>query len=208
MKSIILAGNKRSADVNSEFIAQLETQISKLSKFSEVMILSNVLVQADLKKVTGDFKIIRTPDGTAGALATVGFGLSSLSDNEPFLILPSNSEVADNLTEEFLKSMLEKNAVVGAIVFRGSDPLYSYARLGKSGEVIEVVEKKVSGSCAMAGIYFFSSRDALSDCLEWAMVNNIQNSGNFFISPALNYFLAKFIEISLFEIENHEYSRH
>jgi hypothetical protein len=104
--------------------------------------------------------------------------------------------------------MLGKHAAVGAIVFDGVDPLYSYARIGKSGEIIEVVEKEVSGSCALAGIYYFSNKDLLSYCLEWAMVNNIQNQGNFFISPALNYFLGKSIEISLFEIPNQDYLRY
>jgi len=40
------------------------------------------------------------------------------------------------------------------------------------------------------------------------MVSNIQNEGKFFISPALNYFLANSIEISLFSISQEDYLRY
>jgi hypothetical protein len=208
MKSIILAGNMKSVDFDSTFLGRLENQITKLSKFSHVIVLSNLLARANFHQVPNDAQFIRIPEGTSGALATAGFGLSMLSDNEPFLIIPSNAEVAGDIAERFFESMFNSNAAVGAIVFSGTEPMYSYARLNHSGEVMEVVEKQVSGSCALAGIYYFSNRESLSNCLEWAMVNNIQNQGIFFISPALNYFVAKSIEISLFEIPSQEYLRY
>jgi hypothetical protein len=208
MKSIILAGNKTSSEIDPSYLKWLEMRVERLAKFSQVLILSNVLDETSFDSLPFDVQVARTPDKTSGALATAGFGLAFLSDDEPFLITPSNAEVSDNLEQAFLDSMLEKQSIVGAIVFNGTDPLYSYARLGKNGELIEIIEKRVSGSCALAGFYYFSSKKIFSECLEWAMVNNIQTKGNFFISPALNYFLAKSIEISLFEISNEDYLRY
>jgi hypothetical protein len=208
MKSIILAGNKKSSEIDSGFLKRLEIQIVKLAKFSQVLILSNALDETNFHSLPFEVQIKKTPDKTSGALATAGFGLAFLSEDEPFLITPSNAEMSGNLEEAFLESMLEKQSVVGAIVFNGTDPLYSYAMLGKNGELIEIIEKSVYGSCALAGFYYFSSKKIFSECLEWAMVNNIQTKGNFFISPALNYFLAKSIEISLFEISNEDYLRY
>jgi hypothetical protein len=208
MKSIILAGNKKSSEIDSSFLKRLEIQVVKLAKFSQVLILSNILDKTNFQSLPFDTQVKNTPDNTFGALATAGFALSLISDDEPFLITPSNAEVLGNLEQEFLESMLEKQSVVGAIMFNGTDPLYSYARLGKNRELVEIIEKRVSGSCALAGFYYFSNKKIFSECLEWAMVNNIQNKGNFFISPALNYFLAKSIEISLFEISNEDYLRY
>jgi len=208
VKSIVLAGNKTSSEVDSGYLKRLEVRVARLAEFSEVLILSNALDKSSFHSLPFGVQVKKTPDKTSGALATAGFGLAFLSDDEPFLITPSNAEVSGNLEQTFLESMLEKQSVVGAIVFNGRDPLYSYARLGKNGELIEIIEKSVSGSCALAGFYYFSSKKIFSECLEWAMVNNIRTKGNFFISPALNYFLAKSIEISLFEISNEDYLRY
>jgi hypothetical protein len=208
MKSIILAGNKASSEIDSSYLKWLEMRIERLAKFSQVLILSNVLDETNFHSLPFDVQFKKTPDKTSGALATAGFGLALISDDEPFLITPSNAEVSGNLEQEFVESMLEKQSVVGAIVFNGTDPLYSYARLGKNRELVEIIEKRVSGSCALAGFYYFSNKKIFSECLEWAMVNNIQNKGNFFISPALNYFLAKSIEISLFEMSSEDYLRY
>jgi hypothetical protein len=208
MKSIILAGNKTSSEIDLSYLKWLEMRVERLAKFSQVLILSNALDETNFHSLPFEVQVKKTPDKTSGALATAGFGLAFLSDDEPFLITPSNAELLDNLEHAFLDSMLEKQSDVGAIVFNGTDPLYSYARLGKNGELIEIIEKRVSGSCALSGFYYFSSKKIFSECLEWAMVNNIQTAGNFFISPALNYFLAKSIEISLFEIPNEDYLRY
>ena len=208
MKSFILAGNKTSSEIDSSYLKRLEMRVARLAEFSQVLILSNALEETYFHSLPFGVQVEKTPDKTSGALATAAFGLAFLSDDEPFLITPSNAEVSGNLEQAFLNCMLEKQSVVGAIVFNGTDPLYSYARLGKNGELIEIIEKSVSGSCALAGFYYFSSKKIFSQCLEWAMVNNIQTKGNFFISPALNYFLAKSIEISLFEISNEDYLRY
>jgi hypothetical protein len=208
MKSLILAGNLNVEEVDDDLIIRLRSQVDKLSVFSQVLILSNTLDEEILHSSLRKVEMVKTPKLTSGALATAGFGLSHISENEPFLIIPSNAEIGGNLIQSFAESMVTQRASVGAVIFDGTDPLYSYARIGKSGEIIEIVEKSVSGSCALAGFYYFSNKNHFSNCLEWAMVNNIQNQGKFFISPALNYFLAKSIEISFFEIPNDEYLRY
>ena len=197
-----------SSEIDSNYLKRLEKQVVRLADFSQVLILSNALEETFFHSLPFDVQVKKTPDKTSGALATAAFGLAFLSDDEPFLIAPSNAEVSRNLEQAFFECMLDKQSIVGAIVFSGTDPLYSYARLGKNGEMIEIIEKRVSGSCALAGFYYFSSKKIFCECLEWAMVNNIQTKGNFFISPALNYFLAKSIEISLFEISSEDYLRY
>ncbi len=208
MKAFILAGNKKPADVDALFESRISNQSLKLSKFSQVFLLSSLTGTGVFSGISSVVEVVTVPTNTSGALATAGFALPLLDLNEPFLLMPSNSEIKGDLVEKFFDTMQDKNALVGAIVFNGIDPLYSYARLGKSGEIIEVVEKRVSGSCALAGVYYFSNRELLSNCLEWAMVNNVQDQGYFFISPALNYFLAKSIEITLFEVGSQEYLRY
>jgi hypothetical protein len=206
MYSLLLAGNKKQPDVDEKFLSYLRARVESLSSFSEVIILSNTSIKIQIENKI--VKIKEIPSSTSGALATAAYGLSFLPEDEPFIIVPSNAEVLRGNIEVFQREMLERSPVVGAIVFNGNDPLFSYARLGKSGEIIEIVEKKVSGSCALAGVYYFANKVEFSKCLEWAMVNNIQNNGSFFISPALNYFLAKSLQITLFEIPAEDYLRY
>lgn len=205
---IVLAGNMKYSDKSSSSIILLNTDIHNFVNFSDIVILSNLLTQNDFLPLNSRISIIKVPEITSGALATAAFGLSRIPANEPFIIVPSNSHIQNAGVEHFYKAMLERDPVVGAIVFNSIDPLYSYARLDKSGAIIEIVEKKISGSCALAGVYYFKSKSAFLECLKWAMVSNIQNEGKFFISPALNYFLANSIEISLFSISQEDYLRY
>jgi hypothetical protein len=103
--------------------------------------------------------------------------------------------------------MTDHAAPVGAVVFEALDPMYSYARIDIRGQIVEIVEKELAGRCALAGYYFFRKKDLFCQCVEWAMVNNVQKDGIFYISPSLNYFLANSQEIALFEIPKSHYAR-
>jgi hypothetical protein len=95
----------------------------------------------------------------------------------------------------------------GAIVFESIEPCFSYVRRNSTGQVVEVLEKQVSGNCALAGVYYFRNKTVFSECVQWALVNNVNTGGNYYISPALNYFVAAAIDVGLYEIPSNEYLR-
>jgi hypothetical protein len=206
--SFILAGANSNSD-HSEFVfTKLNNQIQMLNEFSKVVVLTNDKTLSEGFEANNSVEFHIIPSQTSGALATAAFGLSKLTIGEPFLIVPSNASILNNGIKHFQEKMAEKKVKVGAIVFKSSDPILSYARLDKSGSISEIIEKQVSGSCALAGVYYFANRALFANCIEWAMVNNVSTLGNFYISPALNYFLANSIPITLHEIPYEDYLRY
>jgi hypothetical protein len=207
MYSLLLLGDSRAVDCLDPKLLGLRSSIVSLSKFSRVVLISRNVEHSKLLNdfPTSDFQLI--PGKTAGALATAGYGLCKLEENQPFIVVPTNAQFANGVIEVFVTEMKTRSADVGAIVFQGSDPMYSYIRLGSMGQVIEVVEKEVTGSCALAGVYYFRDKSMFLKGLEWAMVNNVQVNQKFYISPMLNFYIAQGVDVSLFEITSESYLR-
>ena len=207
MYSLLLAGNRGMRDDSQFRLAELAGIIETVLNFSTVILISNDESLVELVTTRNQLIFQKVPSQTAGALATAAFGLNRLTDSEPFLIIPSNARILNDGIMKFQSSMGLISPTVGAMIFQETNPLYSYARLDKFGVTIEITEKQVFGDCALAGVYYFNNKRTFIKCVEWAMVNNVQTDGRFFISPALNYFLANSIEISLFEISSRDYAR-
>jgi hypothetical protein len=207
MLSLFLAGSNNQFDNSESGISSLRSKIEILTEFSNVVVLSNEKTQLIDFEVNSMVDVQYIPSGTSGALATAAFGLSKTNEGQPFLIVPSNASILEAGVRKFQEKMVENRVAVGAIVFKSKDPIFSYARLDESGAISEIVEKQVSGSCALAGVYYFANSNLLASCIEWAMVNNVSTSNKFYISPALNYFLANSIPITLYEIPYDHYSR-
>jgi hypothetical protein len=207
MFSFLLAGNRHEAKpdlLQNQFI---EKTIASLTEFSTVILLSNDRNWEIFQRSHENVIFQYVPDDTSGALITAAYGLSKIDSGQPFLVVPSNSALSEDLIQDFSFFMESKDVQVGAVVFQSVNPLYSYARLGQSNQVIEIIEKKVDGSCAMAGVYYFNSKASFEKCLHWTLINNINVNELFYISPALNYFLANAIDIELFEVSSEDYTR-
>jgi hypothetical protein len=74
-------------------------------------------------------------------------------------------------------------------------------------KLVEVCEKKVISSKATAGIFYFKTAHLFIECAEWAIMNNIQTNGLFFLAPALNYAVVKGLNPYLFQIDEKDYYR-
>jgi hypothetical protein len=207
MLTLFLAGSNNHYGNPESRYSNLRSKIDVLTEFSNVIILSNEKAQSVVFEDDNLINVRYIPSGTSGALATAAFGLSAINEGQPFIIVPSNAFILESGIKKFQENMLENKVAVGAIVFESKDPIFSYARLDKSGGIAEIIEKKVSGSCALAGVYYFANSNLFAGCIEWAMVNNVSTAGKFYISPALNYFLANSIPIALYEISSENYSR-
>jgi hypothetical protein len=74
-------------------------------------------------------------------------------------------------------------------------------------KLVEVCEKKVISSKATAGIFYFKSGHLFIECAEWAIMNNIQTKGLFFLAPSLIYAVVKGLNPNLFQINEEDYYR-
>lgn len=201
----MLAGDLSASDNRST--SYISRAVDNIPEDNQIIIITNNQELVNTQISNSQIEVICVPNVTSGALATLAFGLSRIPDNTPFLVVPSNSILPKSEISRFMAEMKLSNSLVGAIAFQGDNPLYSYARLDSSGRVIEVIEKQVSGSCALAGTFFFEDKKLLMDSTKWAMVNNAHTGGKFFVAPSLNYFVAKSLNISLFFIDAKKYVR-
>ena len=208
MYSLILAGSNFLSVATNERYMQLGTQIKALCDFSNVVVLASDIPAPQFVENFEDVEFYQIPPNTAGALATAAYGLSKIPKGESFVVVPVNSFIKNDGINRFQEKMSSRAVDVGAIVFEASDPIFSFARIDSEGDISEIIEKEISGSCALAGVYYFRNTMLFSKCIEWAMVNNVNLEGNFYISPALNYFLANSIPISLHKIPPQDYLRH
>jgi hypothetical protein len=206
MKVIYLAGSNTHSHSD-------QVQSIKNAYLSKMLETFDVFYIGDLQGATKDkfdhlkLTIRSIPSQTNGALATAAFGLSYISNNESFLLVPSNAIIPLSDLQRFSEEMLVAKARVGTVVFKSTDSRFSYARKDRDDRLVEIVEKQVMGDSALAGIYFFASKRDFSNCIQWSMVNNFQTNGQYYISPSLNYFLAMSIRIDLFEIQSANYLR-
>lgn len=205
---LMIAGNHPQTENPLSQLAQLDELANLMPSDSSIVIACNIELPLNFDFSINNVKYCKVPTGNAGALATAAFGLKDIPTDTAFLVVPTNATILNNCIVDFYNKVSVESATVAAMIFQGSDPKYSYARLDSLGRIVEIVEKKVSGSCALAGVYYFKNKKLFADCAEWAMVNNVQNDGKFYISPSLNYFLTGSVEISLFEIEETDYLRH
>ena len=153
----------------------------------------------------GNAKLIEINARAQGALATCGLSLDFLQEDLPVLIASGDGIVPKRL-REFLDLMADSRADGGAIVFPSQKPNYSYIRsLGKT--VIEIAEKQRIGPLATSGVFFFRDKKILSECIRWAILNNIQFEGRYYLAPALNKLIYENQRVVTLKIEESEYFR-
>lgn len=142
---------------------------------------------------------------TQGALATVGLVLDLIPETGSIVLVPTNASIAEGVSD-FVDFMKNNQADVGMAVIRSNSEELSYiSEVG--GIVVEIHEKEVVGSLACAGIYFFSSKNILLECIRWTLLNDVRKNGLFFIAPAMNYCITKGMRVVPFPVDPRGYVR-
>lgn len=150
--------------------------------------------------------IVKYLPETQGALASVGLILDLLPESGNIAIVPTNATISENMTD-FVEFMTNANADVGMAVIQSRSPELSYVS-EVDGVVVEIHEKEVVGNLACAGIYYFSSKQVLIDCIHWTLINDVRKNGLFYIAPSMNYCITKGLRVIPFPINPEGYERH
>ena len=152
-----------------------------------------------------NLKIISLETETKGALTSLAFSLDYIENDIPIIVFPTNSIVKVD-TAKFVENMKIENNQAGVICFKSDDANYSYIRV-KEGKIIEFKEKEIIGDLATTGIFYFKNKQEIIKCLEWCLINNINNNGLYYLAPSLNYFVCNNMKIGLEIIPSQNYSR-
>ncbi len=143
--------------------------------------------------------------GTEGALATLGMVMDLIPDTGNIIVVPTNASISEGV-EEFIEFMTEARADVGMAVIESNSEELSYIR-EVDGKVLEIHEKEVVGNLACAGVYFFSSKQLLLECIHWTLLNDVRKNGLLYIAPAMNYCITRGMRVIPFPIKPEGYSR-
>jgi len=130
-------------------------------------------------------RIIQVDQPTKGAAETVLLTKEYINNDNPLVIVNSDQFIEWN-SNEFFYSMAADECDGGIVTFKSNHPKWSYAKIGESGFVTEVAEKKPISDIATVGIYYYKKG---SDFVKYAnqMINkNVNLNGEFFVCPVYN----------------------
>lgn len=193
--------NSKEYETYSAYLTSLIDEHGALNK--------NILITNQASKFNilskKNLKIITLETDTKGALTSLAFSLDHIEKNIPVMVFPTNSIVTVDAAK-FVGSMKKENNDVGVVCFKSENKNYSYIRV-KKGKIIEFKEKEIIGDLATTGIFYFKNKDEIIKCLEWCLINNINNNGLYYLAPSLNYFVCNNMKIGLEIIPSQNYSR-
>lgn len=142
---------------------------------------------------------------TFGALSTLGLLLNEIPPDRAILVTPVDGHVSSPI-KGFVSHMYKGGYDAGVVIFESINPNFSYVRI-HDGLAIEVAEKVRISTSATAGIFYFRDKKTLIDCIKWAMLNDIQTNGQFYIAPSLNYLITQKKSIGIYEVDADQYYR-
>ena len=121
---------------------------------------------------------------TSGGLSSCLLASDLIEDGE--VIVANMDEIIDVDLNETIKIFRKKNASAGVISYESSHPRWSYAIINSKNEVGFCAEKKVISKNALAGFYYFQSRDIFIDSCSKVLLEDNSLDGNFYLSSAIN----------------------
>lgn len=146
------------------------------------------LVKAELP----DANVIITDEPPTGALSDAYRARPYIKDNEGILIMDCDiafkSEKFSSAIRANLAGSLATDAAV--MVFESDRPLYTYAQIGKDGQVIKTVEKKVISPYAIAGGHYISSLEVFDKAAQTVLARPLdEEHPEYYVSYLYNEIL-------------------
>lgn len=159
---------------------------------------------AVVREMVPGVRVALIAQGAKGALVTAILAAGEVELDLPLVIAGGDSEIQHGIAD-LITVLQERKSPAGTIVFRASEPRWSYLDLDASGRTRQVVEKRVVGEYATTGVFYFESARTFLSAARWCLVNNAQTNGRFFVSAALNYLLHEGRHVDWVEIPRGRY---
>lgn len=133
----------------------------------------------------GNFVSIPMVTSAQGAACTVLNAVDYI-DSDDELIIANADQVIDVDIDDFIKFARDSKADGVIMTFNSHHPRWSYARVDKSGQVLEVAEKKVISDQATVGIYYFNKGSSFVRAVFSMIEKNIRFNNDFYVCPVFN----------------------
>jgi len=148
----------------------------------------------------GNFISIPLTLPTQGATCSVLNAVDYIN-NEDELIIANADQVIDADINEFIEFARKSKADGVIMTFHSRHPRWSYARVDKKGNVLEVAEKKVISDQATVGIYYFRKGSDFVKAAFSMIEKNIKFNNDFYVCPTYNEMILESKKIINWEIK-------
>ena len=161
-------------------------------------------IDRTLRLIEPSIKVVGAQGNLGGAACSALLGLQYLNKEEEVILINGNEKLTEN-HKILLKRIHETNKDVAIVSFNSIHPRYSYARLDRNDNVIEISEKDPISRNALVGFFWFSKVDIIERAIKKMILKDASVNGIFFLSPAINEIILDGIEVALLKIDNSSY---
>ena len=146
-----------------------------------------------------NYKCILLTALTQGAACTVMTAIEHIN-NDNDLIIANSDQYIDIDFNKYIDFSRESEADGAIMTFEASHPKWSYARVNKEGNVMEVAEKKVISSHATVGIYYFRTGRQFVEATNAMIEKDIRVNNEFYVCPVYNELILKGGVVKIWEM--------
>jgi len=153
-----------------------------------------------LNLITPNCKIVQVDELTEGSACTTLLAKKYM-DNDDSLIIANSDQFLEWNPTDFYYKMVETKADGGIVTFKATHPKWSFVKLDKNENVIEVAEKKPISDIATVGVYYYKKGSEYVKYAEQMIEKDIRINGEFYVAPIYNEYILDKKRIRTFNIK-------
>ncbi len=146
-------------------------------------------------------QIVQVEGITEGAACTTLLAKQFIDNDNP-LVISNSDQYVDWNSNEIMYSFNADDIDGGILTFKAHHPKWSYARLGTTGFVEEVAEKRIISDDATVGIYFWKQGKDYVKYAEQMIEKNIRVNNEFYVCPVFNEAIQDNKKIKIKEVKS------
>lgn len=154
-----------------------------------------------LNLITKNNATIVEVDGmTEGAACTALLAREHIDNDDP-LFFANSDQFVEWDSMDFMYDMQETRADGGIVTFKATHPKWSFARVDKNLDVVEVAEKNPISDNATVGFYYWKHGSDFVKYADQMIDNDTRVNGEFYVCPVFNEAIRDGKRIKSYEVE-------
>ncbi len=187
---------------NKEIISYVLDNIYNTNNNIHILYNENVMINKFISFIKEKYPLINLiyiNKQTDGAAETLLYGLDSICNNNPCLVLDGDMYYTIDIVD-IIRNNINNNQVV-YFKTTSTTPEYSYILLDDN-KIIDIKEKELISQNANTGAYYFSDIHILKEKTKYIINNNIKSQNEYYISCIVKEYLNNSIDFYGTEINS------
>ena len=189
-----------SLQIRGNYIFILRNQ-DELAKLKDVLLSTTKIYPNFIRSV----KFLTIDYLTDGPASTVLVAKDLINTNEPLVV--ANCDQIMWWNGKLFQTFCELSGHDGVIVTYYSNSIKnSYAKINRSGSVLEVREKEIISKISLNGIHFWSKgRLFVESAEDMIAANNRSINGEFYVGPSYNKMIESGYKVGIYHLPNRQH---